>query len=366
MESRPRPRSCAAAPTGWPGCARPAGRVIPTSGSSRSSRSSRSGTTWTRSTTITCATRATSRPTRTASATTAWSRSRSTPATTRTAHPDHPLLAPMDRPHLEAHWERSPKVLPPNWREYTREMKSRLLLEGSFFPGGPPRPGLLLLRVPRPPRRPVHARGVRGSPEGEAEDRVLGRGLQEPRAERALHRPGLEALRALGPVPDADGLPEPLRRRLRDPPRPAGGEHPAAEGVGRGFPPPLDRRRRVPALRRGTGPARPHSPPRARGWVGVGHAGRVRRRSRPGCRRTRPTCTTRSPRTCGRRADAETLAAKLDAFLANMPAGYAPPDRLTKTLDTVRAQGVEGVVIFSAGGLTAGRLWEAVEAFFSR
>ena len=43
---------------------------------------------------------------------------------------------PMDRPHLEAHWERSPKVLPPNWKDYSREMKSRLLLEGSFFPGG--------------------------------------------------------------------------------------------------------------------------------------------------------------------------------------------------------------------------------------
>ena len=42
----------------------------------------------------------------------------------------------MDRPHLEAHWEKSPKVLPPNWQDYSREMKSRLLLEGSFFPGG--------------------------------------------------------------------------------------------------------------------------------------------------------------------------------------------------------------------------------------
>ena len=53
-----------------------------------------------------------------------------------TTHPDDPLLAPMDRPHLEAHWERSPRVLPPNWKDYSREMKSRLLLEGSFFPGG--------------------------------------------------------------------------------------------------------------------------------------------------------------------------------------------------------------------------------------
>ena len=42
------------------------------------------------------------------------------------AHPDHALLAPMDRPHIEAHWERSPKVLPPNWNEYTCGMKSSI------------------------------------------------------------------------------------------------------------------------------------------------------------------------------------------------------------------------------------------------
>ena len=53
-----------------------------------------------------------------------------------TARPDDPLLAAMDRPHLEAHWERSPKVLPPNWSDYSREMKSRFLLDGGVFPGG--------------------------------------------------------------------------------------------------------------------------------------------------------------------------------------------------------------------------------------
>ena len=64
--------------------------------------------------------------------------------------------------------------------------------------------------------------------------------------------------------------------------------------------------------------------------------------------------------------DPAALAAKVDAFFADMPAGYQQPDRLTKTLETVRAQDVEGVVIFSTGGLSAGRLWEAVEAFFGR
>jgi len=58
--------------------------------------------------------------------------------------------------------------------------------------------------------------------------------------------------------------------------------------------------------------------------------------------------------------------AKLDAFLANVPEGYYPPERLTKVLERVRAQDVEGVVIFSSGGITSARLWNAVEEFFGR
>jgi hypothetical protein len=59
-------------------------------------------------------------------------------------------------------------------------------------------------------------------------------------------------------------------------------------------------------------------------------------------------------------------AAKLDGFFANPPDGYYPPERLTKVLERVRAQDVEGVVIFSSGGITSARLWKAVEEFFGR
>jgi len=62
----------------------------------------------------------------------------------------------------------------------------------------------------------------------------------------------------------------------------------------------------------------------------------------------------------------EAAAAKLDAFLANVPEGYYPPERLLKTLERVRAQDVEGVVIFSSGGITSARLWKAVEEFFGK
>jgi len=58
--------------------------------------------------------------------------------------------------------------------------------------------------------------------------------------------------------------------------------------------------------------------------------------------------------------------ATLEAFLANVPEGYYPPERLTKVLERVRAQDVEGVVIFSSGGITSARLWKAVEEFFGK
>lgn len=41
-----------------------------------------------------------------------------------------------DRPYVESHWEQSPRVLPMNWDRLPRSMKSRFLLEGSFFQTG--------------------------------------------------------------------------------------------------------------------------------------------------------------------------------------------------------------------------------------
>jgi hypothetical protein len=57
---------------------------------------------------------------------------------------------------------------------------------------------------------------------------------------------------------------------------------------------------------------------------------------------------------------------KLNEFLANIPPGYLPPEKLVRTLETVKKTGVEGIIIFSAGGLSSSRLWDTVEAFFSR
>jgi len=68
-------------------------------------------------------------------------------------------------------------------------------------------------------------------------------------------------------------------------------------------------------------------------------------RARPRCRRSR-----NAPR----------------AFLADPPADYYPPEKLTATLERVRAQGVEGIVVFSTSGLTSAKLWDTLGAFFGR
>jgi len=41
-----------------------------------------------------------------------------------------------DRGYIEAHWEQSPRVLPPNWESLPRPFKAKFLLEGGFFQGG--------------------------------------------------------------------------------------------------------------------------------------------------------------------------------------------------------------------------------------
>lgn len=53
------------------------------------------------------------------------------------AFPEEPFFHELyDRPYFEAHWEQSPRVLPANWALLPREVKSRFLLDGSFFAGG--------------------------------------------------------------------------------------------------------------------------------------------------------------------------------------------------------------------------------------
>jgi hypothetical protein len=60
------------------------------------------------------------------------------------------------------------------------------------------------------------------------------------------------------------------------------------------------------------------------------------------------------------------LPSQIDAFLARPPDGYYPPEKLRRTLETVKAQGVEGIVIFSTAGLTSHGLWHTAGEFFAK
>jgi len=281
------------------------------------------------------------------------------------AHPDHPLLAPMDRPHLEAHWERSPKVLPPNWKDYSREMKSRLLLEGSFFPGGNRDLDYFFYeyRAHHVARftREVFEEVRKAKPKVEFSAAVFKNPVQSGRFIGQDWRRFAPWVQYLMPMDyrshyggefetHLDLLAESIQQQKV---WAADFDHlwigVAAYQLYDAERAPLDRLRRL--LREG-GPVSEMQAEldkvsaRLKVYAPDLHAAIVAHLREPG-----------SP---------EALAAKLDAFLSGMPVGYAQPDRLTKVLDTVRAQGVDGVVIFSTGGLAAGNLWDAVGDFFGR
>jgi uncharacterized lipoprotein YddW (UPF0748 family) len=282
-----------------------------------------------------------------------------------TSHPDHPLLAPMDRPHLEAHWERSPRVLPPNWSEYSREMKSRLLLEGSFFPGGNRDLDYFFYdyRAHHIARftREVFEEVRKVKPKVEFSAAVFKNPVQSGRFIGQDWRRFAPWVQYLMPMDyrghfagdfetHLDLLAESIQQQKT---WAADFQHlwigVAASQLYDAERGPLERLRRL--AREGGSVAEMQAEldtvgPRLLAYAPDLHAAIAAHLREPG--------------------NGEALAARIDTFLAAMPAGYEPKDRLTKTLDTVRAQGVEGVVIFSTGGLTAGNLWDAVEDFFGR
>lgn len=281
------------------------------------------------------------------------------------ARPADPLLGPMDRPHLEAHWERSPKVIPPNWNDYSREMQSRLLLEGSFFPGG---------------------------------HRDLDYFFYEYRAQQiadftrevaeAVHkvRPRVEFSAAVfrNPVQSGRFIGQDWRR----------------------FSPwvqylmPMDYRGHyagdfdahlqllAESIRQQKAWARdfPHL------WIGIA-AYQLYDEERQPLVDLRRLVRTAAPAPAVQAAfdkvsarlaalapdlhasiasylkepsSVPDLAARLDAFAANPPEGYYPAEKLSKTLEVVKAQDVEGVVVFSTSGLTSAHLWETLGRFFEQ
>jgi uncharacterized lipoprotein YddW (UPF0748 family) len=282
-----------------------------------------------------------------------------------TAHPEHPLLAAMDRPHLEAHWEKSPRVLPPNWKDYGREMKSRLLLEGSFFPGGNRDLDYFFYEY-RAHHIALFTRQVK---------EAVQKGKPRVEFSAAVFRNPVQSGRFIGQdwrrfAPFVDTL-MPMDYR----------SHYAGD-----FETHLD------LLAENIQQQKQWARDFRRLWIGIAayqlyDAEReplVRIRSllreggplaeiRAAFDRVAERLATPAPELKAAISaylqepeGPEELAAKLDAFLASSPPGYYPPETLTRTLERVRAQDVEGVVIFSTSGLTSAGLWPAVADFFGR
>jgi uncharacterized lipoprotein YddW (UPF0748 family) len=281
------------------------------------------------------------------------------------ARPEDPLLSPFDRPHLEAHWERSPRVLPPNWDQYSRQMQSRLLLEGSFFPGGnrdldyffyeyrahsvTEFVRLAFEEVRRVKPRVEFSAAVFKNPVQSG--RFIGQDWRRfpawvqylmPMDYRSHYAGDFDTHLTL--------LAENIQHQkawARDFPHLWIGV--AATQLYDEERAPLTRLR-VLASRGGTAAemraAFDPVAPRLKTFAPDLHAAIAAHLDAP--------------------ADPGDLAKKIEAFLASPPTGYFPPDKLMRTLETVRAQNVEGVVIFSTSGLSSMRLWETAGAFFGQ
>jgi uncharacterized lipoprotein YddW (UPF0748 family) len=281
------------------------------------------------------------------------------------AYPDSPFYPPIDRPHLEAHWEKSPRVLPGNWNDLTREMKSRFLLQGSFFPGGNHDLDYFFyeyrieavgdfaqevfdaVRAVKPKmefsaavfKNPVHSGRFIGQDWRRFADWVqyampmnyrshfpgdfetfldlLQESIESQKEWAAryqhlwigvatfdLYTEEREPLNRLRSLLSGNGTPDEIRS----------------------------------AYEKVSAQLQKHNPDLAKALAEY----------------------LREPK------DRTEVQKRLNAFVSNLPPGYLPPEKLLRVLERVKGTGVEGMVIFSAGGIRSARLWDTVESFFSK
>jgi uncharacterized lipoprotein YddW (UPF0748 family) len=60
----------------------------------------------------------------------------------------------------------------------------------------------------------------------------------------------------------------------------------------------------------------------------------------------------------------DSLAKTLAQLRGDLPPGYLPAEKLTRSIEAARKAGPDGIVIFAAGSLTREKLWDALEAAF--
>ncbi len=280
--------------------------------------------------------------------------------------PEKPLLpAAFDRPHLEAHWEKSSRILPSNWDQYSREMKSRFLLTGSSFPGGNHdldyffyeyRIHYVLEFV-----RQVYETVKKIRPNIEVSAAVFKNPLQSGRfigQDWRRFAPWVHYAMPMDYRSHFSGDHETYLALLAETVRlqKAWAQDFAHLWIGVATIGIYDEERqplqRLMRLMRDES-----SPPAALS----ADFGLVANKIRP----VNPELHAALAKFLENGQDRAAVRQKLEEFLANLPASYVPPEKFVRTLQAVRDQQAEGIVIFSAGGLRSAGLWEAVGKFFS-
>ena len=281
------------------------------------------------------------------------------------AYPDRPFYPPIDRPHLEAHWEKSPRVLPGNWNDLTREMKSRFLLQGSFFPGGNHDLDYFFyeyrINAVREFARQVFEEVRKVKPQMEFSAAIFKNPVHSGRFIGQDWRRFPDWVQYAMPMDyrghfpgDFETFLDLLQESIESQKEWAGKYQHLWIGVAT-FDLFGEERDPLTKMRECIGSGAPADEIRASFDKVSGRLGEFDPELAKAI-----AAYLREPK------DREAIQKRLNAFLANLPPGYLPTEKVTRLLERVKKTGVEGIVIFSAGGLTSARLWDTVGAFFSK
>ena len=278
-------------------------------------------------------------------------------------YPDRPFYPPIDRPHLEAHWERSPRVLPGNWNDLTREMKSRFLLQGSYFPGGNHDLDYFFyeyrVNAVKDFARQVFEEVRKVKPQMEFSAAVFKDPVHSGRFIGQDWRRFSDWVQYAMPMDYRSHFPgefevflDLLQESIESQKEWAGDYKHLWIGVATFdlFAEERDPLTRMRDLLRNGG-----SPQEIRAAFDK-VSGRLDKYA--------PDLARGISQYLSDPKDSQAVQTKLGEFMSSLPPGYLPPEKLLRTLERVRNTGVEGIIIFSAGGISSSRMWDTVETFF--
>lgn len=281
------------------------------------------------------------------------------------AYPDLPFYPPIDRPHLEAHWEKSPRILPGNWNDLNREMKSRFLLDGSSFPGGNRDLDYFFyeyrVNAVMEFARQVSEEVKKVKPRMEFSAAVFKDPVHSGRFIGQDWRRFAAWVQYAMPMDYRSHFPGDfetflnlLQESIESQKLWAGDYQHLWIGVAT-FDLFSEEREPLARMRELLG----NDGPREEIRVAFEKVAPRLRDHAPALEKTISDYL-RDPK------DREVVQKRLSEFLANVPPGYLPPQKLIRTLDKIQGTGVEGIIIFSVGGISSARLWDTVGAFFSK